>query len=198
MHVTKCFDLLIADLERREDIKRTYRETVLNRLRYFRVQTLLDFDRRASPETIKLAWRETAQLLRPTNILEPRLRDRLFASTLGEFVGEGVTGAEPSAKRVPTPQSDSFDRWELFELFEDLHRSLGGLRNTGQEGRVVELGLNHLCAEAKLPRARRNERAIKATWLAIKPILERHGAFEKYRGAHRLRSSLKLFLFGTL
>ena len=62
---------------------------------------------------------------------------------------------------------------------------------------IVYTGLYHLHAEAKLPRPKRDQTAIRETWRIIKPLLVKYQMFDEIKGNAMLRSKLKFFLHGT-
>lgn len=64
------------------------------------------------------------------------------------------------------------------------------------EETILRVGLSHLRAEAKLPRAHRSAKEIQETWSYVKRLIVRYKLSDSFKGNDDLKSKLRFFLFG--
>lgn len=170
---------------------RSAKETLKQRLEYFRLQALCDFDRVDNPQKIARAWAEFLSAAKPSGVLHHLARDKARWAKVTVFAGKGSFIEPPT----PVKQVSSQRNWDVDRFFDYLLTTARFKKFESREELLkIQVALSYLCLEAKAPRQKRNRNLIKQTWLWIWPILKRVDLLSEFDGDQSVQTRLRFFI----
>lgn len=198
MHPSKAFELLAARCEKL-NVPRTFKDELVHRLNYFKIQSLCDHDRREDDRKIREHWAEFEGSCRGCGLFEDGRKDHALWPVVLGFLGIQDSKYVPEKKlEPPSPRPERpynpFDKWDAVDFFRHLRVKTTNAQIPEAEKRLVKLGLNYLFAESQRHRGQRDNHAVKETWKIIWPALNKHGLLEEYRKDSCLKSRVEFFL----
>lgn len=201
MHASDAFERMSKQAEKL-DVPRTFRDSIIHRLAYFKTQSLCDMDRRHDARLIRERWKEFESETRGCGLFEAcRLDHTLWPEVLA-FIGIQDPKYVPEKRWEPPPRTyeaprSPFEKWGATDFFRHLKQKIAGARDLPSgEKNFLKVSVNYLFAESMIPRSSRERdvAAIKETWKLIWPILNKHGFLVEYRKDSQLKSRVEFFL----
>jgi transcriptional regulator with XRE-family HTH domain len=125
-------------------------------------------------------------------INKEKLIDAMLRDSKHEIESKVGIGKEHDLKKLSQLEPQDFFK----DLLKELENRKKFLKK--EDSAIIYCGLKFLLSESKLRPPTRDIIGIKKTWHIVKPILEKYDFLNKFQGAEKSSSRLRIFITGSL
>lgn len=189
--ISRCFEALIFEVNALP-ILSEYKDQMIERLDFLRLQSLCDFDRRKPTSVLREVWKEVDRDMSTHGLYDCYKPSKRVWESIGMFVEVGQF--KPVALKAVPLKTTSPDV-SVAEIFELMRKDSTGVPSIKLKLHL-KAGLTFLSEEAKKPLALRNQEAIRATWKDLHPDLKARAILQPFE-KEPMKSRILEFLKGV-
>lgn len=201
MHPSQAFDRMIARCEKLA-VPRSFKESLIHRLNYFKTQSLCDRDRKHDDRLIRERWAKMENETRGCGLFEEGRLDHSIWPEIISFIGVSDPKYVPEKKWEPQqrkvePQKSRFEKWTAEDFFRHLKEKIVSSQAIPKsERQFLKVAVCYLFVETLIPRSNRSRdpATIRETWKVAWPLLNKYGLLDEYRKDTQLKSRVEFFL----
>lgn len=191
--ISRYFDILMAEVNALP-IPREYKDDMIEKLHFLKVQSLCDYDRRLPTAELREVWKNVDRAMNQHGLYERYTPSKKVWDTIGMFVEVGQFRPTPSKRKPPEKLPSPYVGFNVSQLFEALGKECSGISFIKIRMPIKE-SLKFLEEEAKKPAHARNQTEIREAWKRIHPELKKRAILRPFE-EEPMKGRLMEFLRG--